>query len=70
MSGLRELPPMPSAVRLYATVRLGPGVEMPVAEIEFVDVLGDVRLIHLAPTEAVTLMVELAKFTQQLVKPQ
>lgn len=57
-----ELPPMPTGVSVAATLRN----DAPVAELEFVDVTGDARVIQLSPEIALDLMIQLAKFYHQI----
>jgi hypothetical protein len=58
----REVPPMPVAVTVGATVRN----DQPVAVLRFRDVEGEELLLHLSPATVLDLQVQLAKFSLQV----
>lgn len=57
----RELPPMPAATRLYATLRN----DQPVARITFTDPVGDTLELDFTPETLMDLLVQSGKFIQQ-----
>jgi hypothetical protein len=65
----RELPPMPSQISVWATVRDMGSREIPVAVVRLSDVVGDIRDIHLESTVAFDLAIELLRFCRQVTQP-
>lgn len=73
MNPFRDLPPMPTAVMLAATMRetgltdqRGERNELAVARVDFVDVVGDHRTMDFTPELAMDLLRQLANFITQV----
>lgn len=59
-------PPMPERVQLAATVRDLGSRELPVAELTFVDVLGEQLVLQLSPRTLMNLLSQAVRFLEQV----
>lgn len=62
----RDEPPMPADTVLHATIRDPEGREVPVARVDFVDVLGERVTMDFDARRAMKLAVQLLAFVQQV----